>query len=199
MLFQVLLILMASGAALGESAAEIRVLMAKDILSRMEHDFFHYASKTQNVAKLLKDCDFQPTDLTGHGTNEVIVKLNWFVDARLGFPEDIGKSPWNYARGAHGNGAFYIYSIQDQQPVFLGIIGGDGWVLLPSKSKGWMDIETSCRFWGNESVIEIYKYSKGIYRKVSSILYQFDENGNRKQLEVFSLVPHLRTAVRIKP
>jgi hypothetical protein len=184
MVLQALLVLMASGASHGQSAAEIRVLMAKDILSRMEPDFFQYASRSQNVAKLLSDCVFEPADLTGNGTNEFVVKLNWYSDGRFGITKG-----YNYVCGAHEQGQFFVYAIRDKQPTFLGIMQGNAWRQLSSKSRGWIDLESSDHEGMNEAVIFVYKYSKGKYRTVSSILYQFDENGNRKPLKVFLLAP----------
>jgi hypothetical protein len=192
---QALLVLMASCAAHGESAPEIRVMMAKDILSRMEHDFFHYASKSQNVAKLLSDCVFQAADLTGNGTNEFVVKLNWYSDGSFGIAKG-----HNYVCGAHEQGQYFVYAVRDKQPTFLGIMQGNAWRQLPSKSRGWIDLESSDHEGMNEAIIFDYKYSKGNYRTVSSILYQFDENGNRKPLKVLSIVPSApRPAVRIAP
>jgi hypothetical protein len=106
------------------------------------------------------------------------VKINWFSDGGNGATN-------NDARGAHDQGAFHVYAVRQQTPIYLGAVDGDGWRPLASKSRGWMDIEASRHWSADKTVIEEYRCSNGTYRLVSSVLWQLGENGPRKKLKVF--------------
>ena len=159
---------------------DIRVLISKDVLSRMEKDFFHYESEYQNIKKIMTDCIFQETDLNNDGMNEIVVKVNWFSEGRFNI-----RKGHNDVRGAHDQGRWHIYKIYNQKPDFIGSLrDGSKWQVLSSTLNGYHDIETYAHESWNEGLVDIYRFSNGQYRLTSSVRYQFDKDGIRKKLKV---------------
>lgn len=167
-------------ASISSHAENLYISIARDILSRMEHDFFWNESEIRNALTILHDCEWEHADLTGAGTKEVVVKVNWFSDGRFGISKG-----YNYVRGAHGQGDFFLYAVRDENPTFIGKINGGSWKLLSTRSEGYADIETDSHEAWNEAVVNMYQFSKGKYELTSSILYKFDEDGNREELRSF--------------
>lgn len=187
--FLFLLILLPLFLAFGCSTAEpdIRTQIARDINFRMDKDFFNDGSEAKNVATILSDCEFEETDLTGTGTKAVVVKLNWFPDGRFGFAKGRDK---NFIRGVQDNGHYYVYAIHDKKPVFLGIIYGNEWQTVPAGGgSDFLGFETSSHAAADKAIVNNYWFMGGEYILISSILYQYDNDGNRKQLEVFKPEP----------
>ena len=159
---------------------DIRVLISKDVLSRMEKDFFHYKSEYQNIKKIMTDCVFQEMDLNKDGMNEIVVKINWLSEGRFNI-----RKGHNYVRGAHDQGRWHIYRIYNQKPDFIGTLkDGSKWEVLSSILNGYHDIETSAHESGNQELVDIYRFSNEQYRLTSSVLYQFNEDGIRKKLKI---------------
>lgn len=155
--------------------------LARDMLSRMEKDFYHYESESRNIEKILSDCVFEQVDLDGGGAKERIVKVNWFSDEQPGTPKG-----YNYVRGAQDEGDFYIYAIRNRMPVFLGVIHGGTWKALRSTSGSFPDIETNSHWAWDESVINQYRYLDGQYQLVSSVLWRLSPDGKAtERLRVF--------------
>jgi len=155
-------------------------LIAQDILFRVEKDFYHYQSDKDNIKKLVKDCVFEESDLNNNGIKEYIVQYNWFSDGRFNMAKD-----HNMVRGAQGQGRYFIYELKNGNPIILGIIEGQKWKLLSSKTSNYTDIETYEHNSFNEGLTNIYKYSIDEYKLVSSILYEFQEDGSRKKLKTY--------------
>jgi len=173
-------VICAGCAAISGHADSPQTAIARDILSRMEPDFYWSESESQNVSGLLNDCEWEHADLTGTGTEEVVVKINWFSDGRFGITKG-----HNYVRGAQGQGDFFLYAVRDEHPTFLGKINGGHWKLLATRSEGYADIEADGHDAWNKAVVNVYQFSKGKYELTSSILYEFDEDGNREQIRRF--------------
>jgi len=102
------------------SVAACKPLLAKDVLYRMEKDFFHYESEDRNIKKILTDCLFEEVDLNGDKVNDCIVKINWFSEGRFGI-----RKGHNYVRGAHDQGKYNVYTFHKGKPVFLSAIQGN--------------------------------------------------------------------------
>ena len=158
-----------------------QAFLARDILSRMERDFFHHKSEDKNIAKIVKESDFEQTDLNSDGKNEIVVKLNWLGDGRFGFSKT-----YNFVRGAQDGGPFYLYGNRKNRPVFLGEIRGGIWRSLPTKSCGFADIETYSHWASDKSVVNRYRYSNGQYKLMSSVLWRLSPDGTPiEKLKVF--------------
>ena len=172
-----ILILLGYTSMFSFSYENIHVAICKDILLRMEKDFFHYESEEKNIERLLTDCLFEKIDLNNDGQSEIIVKLNWLSEGRFNITKG-----HNYIRGAQDQGSCYIYIIQNGNPPrFLGNIQGGTWKVLPSSSNNYNDIESIGHDAFDKAVINQYRYTEGKYISISSILYQFDESGKRKK------------------
>ncbi len=158
-----------------------RRLIAEDVLSRMEPDFYFFKEKSRNVEKILKDCVFQDVDLNDDGVAEIIVKVSWLSEGNDGF-----RKGHNFVRGAHDQGVWHIYSSKSGSVTHIGkLADGNTWIPLSSKSDGFKDIETKAHESGRESLIDLYQFSNGRYNKVSSILYEFQKDGTKIQKKVY--------------
>ena len=149
----------------------IRLVICKDILSRMQRDFFHYKSVETNIKKLMTDCVFNEVDLNNDGIEETVVKENWFSEGRF---KNIPKGH-NFVRGAQDQGDWHIYSITNGKPLYLGTLCGDTYKVLSSSSGRYNDIKTYAHWSYDERVINVYKYSGNEYMLISSILYKNDK------------------------
>ena len=172
--------ILTSGCAQPRSQGEIEVAIARDMLSRIELDFFHYKSPARNAAKIFTDADYHRADLTGDGAPEYIVKHNWYnvdhPDFRVGM---------NMVTGAKGDGTFFVYRIVRGQIKYLGKIEGKHWKVLPASHNGFRDILIQS-WWGYNSPYEIiYHMTDHGYESVSEVLYEIDKDGSRKILEVY--------------
>ena len=172
-----IVLLLVAGCASAPPGRVNQVAAARDILSRIELDFYHFKEPDRNVAKIFTDSDYHDEDLNDDGIPECIVAYNWLMPREQG-----SRYRRNIVRGAKGAGDFFVYQSTSQGLRYRGTVGGAHYEVLSSKHEGFHDL--SCwDMWGyNEQYVSVYHMQDGQYCEITAILYEINKDGSKNKV-----------------